>query len=79
MPRKTQRNRRRGPVNDSTARPAPAPAPGAERYEKYLPGWMKDGNAPAAMRAARVRRPRQQRAPGGYTPGKASLSGGDFR
>lgn len=77
MPRKTQRNRRRGPVKDAARTTT---TPGADRYDKYLPGWMRDGNASAAMRAAaRVRRPRQQRAPGGYTPGKTALSPGDLR
>ena len=80
MARKTQRNRRRGPVKDTARASDPQVQP--DRYEKYLPGWMKDGKAPVAMRAAmRSRRPRQQqqRAPGGYTPGKYALDGSETR
>jgi len=73
-----QRGKRRGPVNDS-ARPAGPPAAAGsatERYEKYLPEWMRGGAAPA--RPARPRRARAPRPAGGYTPGKMASNGGQL-
>ena len=74
MPRNTQRNRRRGPVNDGT-RPADAASP--DRYDKFLPVWMKGANGAAPPRPARPRRARPARPAGGYTPGKLASGRGD--
>jgi hypothetical protein len=74
MPQKPHRGKRRGPVKN-TVRPAtPAPANG-DRYQKYLPEWMRDGVTPP--RPVRPRRARPPRPAGGYTPGKMAL--GDSR
>jgi hypothetical protein len=70
LARKNQRNRRRAAVKD-TARPTNGTSP--DRYEKYLPSWMKSTNGAAPVRPARPRRQRQQRPAGGYTPGKFAL------
>jgi hypothetical protein len=73
-----QRGKRRGPVNDS-ARPAgPQASAGgtADRYQKYLPEWMR-GTA-AAAKPARPRRARAPRPAGGYTPGKMASGGGEL-
>jgi hypothetical protein len=75
MPQKPQRGKRRGPVRNA-ARPATAAAQtNGDRYQKFLPEWMKDGVTP--VRPARPRRARQPRPAGGYTPGKMAL--GDSR
>jgi hypothetical protein len=71
MTQKSQRNRRRrGP------KPAAQPAAPAsqDRYQKYLPEWMKGPNGAVAPRSARPRRQRQPRPAGGYTPGKMALN-----
>jgi hypothetical protein len=71
MAQKSHRGKRRGPVKNG-ARPAAAPAStNGDRYQKYLPEWMKDGVTPP--RPARPRRARQPRPAGGYTPGKMAL------
>jgi hypothetical protein len=75
LARKTQRNRRRGPVKDTT-RAADATAP--DRYDKYLPVWMKGSNGAPAPRPARPRRARPARPAGGYTPGKFAVGRGDL-
>jgi hypothetical protein len=76
MPQKTQRGKRRGPVKDS-ARPASATSPTtADRYQKFLPEWMR-GTSAAPVRPVRPRRARQVRPAGGYTPGK--FASGDSR
>jgi hypothetical protein len=62
------RGKRRGPVKNNTQ-----PAASADRYNKYLPEWMKE-NGGVAPRPPRVRRARQQRPAGGYTPGKMALN-----
>ncbi|MEX0750368.1 MAG: hypothetical protein WD359_06115 [Dehalococcoidia bacterium] len=70
---KNNRNRRRGP-GKGPAQQQPASANGADRYQKYLPAWMKDnasGQQPA--RPQRPRRARPARPAGGYTPGKAAV------
>jgi hypothetical protein len=71
MPQKTHRGKRRGPVKD-TARPAPAPVT-PDRYQKFLPEWMR-GGASAPAKTARPRRARPARPAGGYTPGKFAIS-----
>ena len=40
----------------------------ADRYDKFLPEWMKGGAAPP--RPIRPKRARTARPAGGYTPGK---------
>ncbi|HZP57172.1 MAG TPA: hypothetical protein VFC53_06425 [Dehalococcoidia bacterium] len=71
MAHKGRRGKRRGPAKDAT-RPA-APAAG-DRYEKFLPEWMRGNNAAAAPpRPARPRRYRAPRPAGGYTPGKFAM------
>ncbi len=86
MARRSQRNnKRRGPVTNDTARPSngqptQATPAGGDRYQKFLPEWMKGPNAP--IRPARPPRPRgarPKRAAGGYTPGKAALGDVAFR
>ena len=45
-----------------------------DRYQKFLPEWMKgNGAKPIQFRAARPRRPKQPRSAGGYTPGKFAV------
>ena len=68
MAQKSQRNKRRGPVKDPNARPA-APAQ-QDRYQKFLPEWMRGANGAAPPRPPRPRRARPTRSVGGYTPGK---------
>jgi hypothetical protein len=78
MPRKSYGGKRRpraragspnGSPNGSAAQP--------DRYQKFLPAWMKgpNGATAAAPRPVRRRRPRTQtpRHPGGYTPGKFAV------
>lgn len=69
MARNTQRNRRSGPIKDAT-RPADAVSP--DRYDKFLPAWMKGSAGAAPSRPARPRRARPARSAGGYTPGKVA-------
>ena len=69
MPQKSNNARRRGPVTNAVP-------PASDRYQKYLPEWMKDG-APAVPRPPRPRRARPPRPAGGYTPGK--FAAGDSR
>ncbi len=75
MSQKTHRGKRRGPVKD-TARPAVAPARTPDRYQKFLPEWMR-GDAASPVKPVRPRRARPARPAGGYTPGK--LASGDYR
>jgi hypothetical protein len=49
-----------------------------DRYEKYLPAWMKGTNGAPPPRPRGPRRPRQQRPAGGYTPGKFATNNGDL-
>lgn len=42
-----------------------------DRYQKFLPEWMRGATAP--VRPPRPRRSRQPRPAGGYTPGKTAL------
>ena len=74
MARRAQRNRRRGPAKDSN-QPATQQAP--DRYDKFLPVWMKGANG-TPVRPARPRRPRAARPAGGYTPGKLATGRGDL-
>jgi hypothetical protein len=70
MSRKRSRNRPRGQANDKPgAKPAAA---ASDQYSKYLPEWMRDGTP--VPRPPRPRRARQQRSPGGYTPGKFAIT-----
>jgi hypothetical protein len=64
LSRKSRRGKRR-PVTNSQTAATP------DRYQKYLPTWMKDGTAPP--RPPRPRRARPARPAGGYTPGKLAL------
>ena len=81
MSQKSNRGKRRGPVNDRTrpsgnGKPADQATPAAaDRYQKFLPEWMRGGAAPVVR--PRQKRARQPRPAGGYTPGKMALS--DFR
>jgi hypothetical protein len=43
----------------------------ADRYQKYLPEWMRGANGTTPYRPPRPRRARPARPAGGYTPGKA--------
>jgi len=47
-----------------------------DRYQKYLPEWMRGAGA-APVRPVRPRRARPARPAGGYTPGKFAT--GDAR
>jgi hypothetical protein len=71
MSQKSNRGKRRGPARDG-ARPA-APAPATDRYQKFLPEWMRGNNAAAIPRPPRPRRARPARPAGGYTPGKFAV------
>jgi hypothetical protein len=70
MAQRSNRGKRRGPVKD-TASSAVAP----DRYDKYLPEWMKGNGASAAPRPIRPKRARAARPAGGYTPGKFAVGG----
>jgi len=73
MSQKSNRSKRRGRVRDN-ARPAAAPQTG-DRYQKFLPEWMRGNNAATLpSRPPRPRRARQPRPAGGYTPGKFALN-----
>jgi len=76
MPQKAQRGKRRGPVKDSARPAAPVTPVASDRYQKFLPEWMR-GNAVTPPRPARPRRARPARPAGGYTPGK--FAAGDMR
>jgi hypothetical protein len=77
MARRSQRNRR--PGAPKSAGPTNGTSANGDRYEKFLPVWMKGGNGAPPPRPARPRRARPQRPAGGYTPGKfAAGGGGDF-
>jgi len=65
MAQKPNRPRRRGPVKNTGPQAPP------DRYQKYLPEWMKDGST--VVRPPRPRRARPQRPVGGYTPGKFAI------
>jgi hypothetical protein len=65
---KNRGKRRGGPVRNQAQ-----PSAQADRYNKYLPEWMKE-NGGVAPRPPRVRRARQPRPAGGYTPGKFALN-----
>jgi hypothetical protein len=75
LARRTQRNKRRGPIKDARRTPD---ATTPDRYEKYLPAWMKGTNGAPPPRPARPRRPRPARPAGGYTPGKFAIGSGEF-
>jgi len=70
---KNNRNRRRGSGKGPAQQPAAA-AQGGDRYQKYLPSWMKDNGSGQAMRPPRPRRARPARSAGGYTPGKLAIN-----
>jgi hypothetical protein len=75
MAQNSQRGRRRGPIKDPR-QASPNNSMPPDRYQKYLPEWMR-GTGAAPARPARPRRSRQPRPAGGYTPGKFAL--GDIR
>jgi len=70
---KNNRNRRRGPAK-GPGQQQPAPANGADRYQKFLPSWMKDNASGQPARPPRPRRARPARPAGGYTPGKLAIN-----
>jgi hypothetical protein len=74
LARRSQRNRKRAPARDLKST---GDAPQADRYDKYLPAWMKGANGAPPPRP-RVRRARQARPAGGYTPGKFAIGPGEF-
>ena len=61
------RGKRRGPVKNNSQ-----PTAQPDRYNKYLPEWMKENGGVAPK--PRVRRARPPRPAGGYTPGKFALN-----
>ena len=61
------RNKKRPQVKNTASSAA-----STDRYNKYLPEWMK-GNGGAPVRPPRPRRARAARPAGGYTPGKAAV------
>lgn len=71
MSQNSRRGKRRGPANQS---PRAAEPTTADRYQKYLPEWMR-GTTPAPVRPRGPRRPRAPRPAGGYTPGKMAMGG----
>lgn len=69
---KNNRNRRpKGPGKGPAQQQASAP--GSDRYQKFLPTWMKDSATSPAVRPPRPRRSRPARPAGGYTPGKLAV------
>lgn len=62
----SKNRKRRGPVKNTPSAPV-----AADRYQKYLPEWMRDGTA---VRPPRPKRARTPRPAGGYTPGKFAVS-----
>jgi len=71
----------RTPQNGNARSSTTSSAGGAsDRYDKYLPTWMRGGNGQAArVRPPRPRRQRPPRPAGGYTPGKFAMDGSDLR
>ena len=67
MAQKSHRGKRRGPASNGS-RPANPATP--DRYQKFLPEWMRGDGIPAPPRPPRQRRFRPARSAGGYTPGK---------
>lgn len=69
MAQRMRRNKRRGPAKDAPK----APETGTQdRYQKFLPEWMRGANGAPPPRP-RVRRARPNRPAGGYTPGKMAM------
>ena len=64
------RGKRRGPIKDGVRTDQ---APSQDRYQKFLPEWMRGNNGAAVPRPARPRRARPPRPAGGYTPGKFAV------
>jgi hypothetical protein len=77
MTQKSSRGKRRGPVNDSARPGGSTSAASPDRYQKFLPEWMKGATAATPVRPPRPKRARQARPAGGYTPGKAAM--GEYR
>jgi hypothetical protein len=73
MSQRSRRGKRRQPGKDVSL-PAAAEPQSQDRYQKFLPEWMR-GNAarPVPLRPSRPRRPRAPRSVGGYTPGKFAV------
>jgi len=70
----SRRNRRRGRPKDAATTQQPQQQNGnGDRYQKFLPSWMRDGNGAVAARPPRPRRVRPPRSKGGYTPGKLAV------
>jgi hypothetical protein len=76
MAQNSQRGRRRGPIKDPARQASPNTPVTPDRYQKYLPEWMR-GTGAAPVRPVRPRRARPARPAGGYTPGK--FASGDAR
>jgi hypothetical protein len=83
MSQKSSRRKRPAGARDQ-ARPASSGASNGQahdqRYQKFLPSWMRDGanganGAPRPQRPPRPRRARQPKSVGGYTPGKFAREG----
>ncbi len=70
MAQKMRRNKRRGPAKDAAKAPQQPPTP--DRYQKFLPEWMRGTNGAPPPRP-RTRRARPNRPAGGYTPGKMAM------
>lgn len=72
MAQNTRRNKRRGPVKDAAKAPQ---QPTQDRYQKFLPEWMRgtNGAPPPRPRPRRARPARPARPAGGYTPGKLAM------
>lgn len=70
MAQRSNRGKRRGPVNNTAASPL-----AADRYDKFLPEWMKGNGGAAPPRPIRPKRARTARPVGGYTPGKFAVGG----
>jgi hypothetical protein len=50
-----------------------AATPTPDRYQKFLPEWMRGNAVAAPPRPPRPRRARAARPAGGYTPGKFAM------
>ena len=72
MAQNSQRGRRRRPVKDPARQSSQSAPVTPDRYQKYLPEWMR-GPGAAPVRPVRPRRSRPARPAGGYTPGKFAI------
>ncbi len=70
---RSNRGKRRGPVKNDSAPSAPVGPTAGDRYQKFLPEWMRGAAGAAPVRPPRPKRARQPRPAGGYTPGKFAV------